>query len=51
MALALHPFLLGAASRIRYLDEVLAHVTRHPDVWLATGSEIVDAYLAQTQED
>jgi peptidoglycan/xylan/chitin deacetylase (PgdA/CDA1 family) len=47
MALALHPFLLGQASKIRYLDEILGYITRHPDVWLATGSEIVDAYLAQ----
>jgi peptidoglycan/xylan/chitin deacetylase (PgdA/CDA1 family) len=46
MALALHPFLLGAASRVRYLDEILAYITNHPDVWLATGSEIVEAYLA-----
>lgn len=48
MAIALHPFLVGQPHRAKYLDEALAYVTRHRQVWLATGSEILDAYRAQT---
>jgi allantoinase len=42
MSIALHPFLIGHPFRARYLDKVLAHITGHDDVWLATGSEIAD---------
>ncbi|MDB5569433.1 MAG: polysaccharide deacetylase family protein [Hyphomicrobiales bacterium] len=47
MCISLHPFLMGAAHRIKYLDQALAYVTGHEGVWLATGSEIIDAYKAQ----
>jgi allantoinase len=47
MAIALHPFLIGAAHRIRTLDRVLAYMGTHRDVWFATGSEIIEAYRAQ----
>jgi allantoinase len=45
MALALHPFVIGQAFRQRYLDEALAYVTGHPDVWVTTSDEIADHYL------
>ncbi|KAB8165914.1 polysaccharide deacetylase family protein [Streptomyces sp. 3MP-14] len=38
--LALHPFVIGQAFRARYLDEALALVAGHPDVWLTTSDEI-----------
>jgi len=44
MCIALHPFLIGAPHRIKYLDEALKHITSHDGVWLATGSEIINAY-------
>jgi peptidoglycan/xylan/chitin deacetylase (PgdA/CDA1 family) len=44
MCIALHPFLIGAPHRIKYLDEALKHITSHDGVWLATGSEIISAY-------
>ncbi len=44
MAIALHPFLSGHASRINYLDKILDYITGHKDVWLATGSEIANWY-------
>jgi peptidoglycan/xylan/chitin deacetylase (PgdA/CDA1 family) len=47
MALCLHPYIIGAAHRIDMLDRVLAHITGHPDVWLATGSEIYDYFTKQ----
>lgn len=48
MGIALHPFLIGAAHRIRYLDRALAHIAGHDRVWLATGSEIIAAYRDAT---
>jgi allantoinase len=47
MAIALHPFITGVPHRAKYLDQALAYVTGHRYVWLATGSEILDAYRAQ----
>lgn len=44
MCIALHPFLIGAAHRIKYLDRALAYICGHENVWLATGSEIIAAY-------
>ena len=34
MTIALHPFVIGQAIRIKYLDRALAYVANHPDVWL-----------------
>lgn len=45
MCLVLHPFAIGQPHRVRYLDEVLAHLRRHDGVWVATASDIVDHYL------
>ncbi|HUD88268.1 MAG TPA: polysaccharide deacetylase family protein [Xanthobacteraceae bacterium] len=47
MAIALHPFLIGAPHRIRTLDRALAYIASHGKVWFATGSEIIAAYRAQ----
>jgi allantoinase len=47
MAIALHPFLIGAPHRIRTLDQALSYIASHGSVWFATGSEIIDAYRKQ----
>lgn len=47
MAIALHPYLTGLPHRIDMLEEAIAHICGHDKVWLATGSEIVDAYRSQ----
>lgn len=47
MAIALHPFLIGAPHRIRTLDRALSYIAAHHRVWFATGSEIIEAYRAQ----
>lgn len=44
--LVLHPFTIGQPHRIRHLDRLLARLRTYDDVWIATGSEIVDHYLA-----
>lgn len=51
MAIALHPFLIGAAHRIRTLDRALGYIARHGNVWFATGSEIITAYRAQEKAE
>jgi peptidoglycan-N-acetylglucosamine deacetylase len=40
MSLACHVCLTGRPAVSLALDEFLAHVRRHPDVWVATGAEI-----------
>ncbi len=47
LGIALHPFLIGAAHRIKYLDEALQYIAGHDKVWFATGDEIISAYKAQ----
>lgn len=42
MSIALHPFLVGHAFRAKYLDEALAYIHARADVWIASGSEILD---------
>ena len=46
LALALHLFLIGVPYRIASLDRALEYICGHEGVWLATGSEIVEHYLA-----
>jgi peptidoglycan/xylan/chitin deacetylase (PgdA/CDA1 family) len=47
MSICLHPYLTGRAYRIHALDQALAYICGHKDVWRATGSEIIAAYKAQ----
>ncbi len=44
MAIALHPFLIGHAHRAKYFAKALAHITSRKEVWVTTGSEIIDYY-------
>ncbi len=46
MAICLHPFIIGVPHRIGALDAALAYILRHEGVWRATGSEIIEHYLA-----
>jgi peptidoglycan/xylan/chitin deacetylase (PgdA/CDA1 family) len=48
MAIALNPWVIGQPYRIGALEAALAHITRHAGVWSATGSEILDAFAAQS---
>jgi peptidoglycan/xylan/chitin deacetylase (PgdA/CDA1 family) len=45
MCLPIHPYLMGAPHRVRYLDEVLEYVTGHDDVWLTTAGDIAEWFL------
>lgn len=46
MAIALHPYITGMPHRIEALRSALEYICAHEGVWLATGEEIVDHYLA-----
>jgi len=45
--LGLHPWLMGMAHRIRYLDAALTRLAAFDSVWQTTAGEIADWYLAQ----
>jgi peptidoglycan/xylan/chitin deacetylase (PgdA/CDA1 family) len=36
----LHPWCIGQPFRVRYLEQVLAHIGKHDGVWATTGAEI-----------
>ncbi len=42
--LGVHPWLLGQAHRIRYLDEALAAMAGYDNVWQASAGEVADTY-------
>src|SRR6266849_3375597 len=46
MGIPLHPYLVGQPYRIAAFEEALAYITRHDRVWLATGREIAQHFLA-----
>ena len=37
MTIPLHPFVIGLAFRIKYLDQALEYICSHAGVWKATG--------------
>src|ERR1700675_4740860 len=47
MALVLHPYIMGAPHRLKYVRRALAHIRGHKDVLFWTGEQILDWYLAQ----
>lgn len=47
MSLHLHPWAIGQPYRIGTLERTLGYLMRHPGVWPATGSEILDAWRKQ----
>jgi peptidoglycan/xylan/chitin deacetylase (PgdA/CDA1 family) len=49
MSICLHPFIVGHPFRSKYFAEALKHIASRAEVWLATGSEIIDAYREQTK--
>ena len=48
MALVVHPYIMGAPHRLKYLRNVLAHICDRHGVLFWTGEEILDWYLAET---
>ena len=46
MTIPLHPFVIGLAFRIKYLDMALDYICSHHGVWKTTGAEIADHFYA-----
>ena len=44
MTIPLHPFVIGLAFRVKYLDQALEYICSHDGVWKATGAEIADHF-------
>jgi allantoinase len=44
MCIALHPFLVGHAYRISWLEKALQYIAGHQDVWFTTSGEIAAWY-------
>jgi allantoinase len=44
MGLPIHPFLVGQPEHIGHFQRAIQHIKESEHVWLATGSEIVEAY-------
>jgi peptidoglycan/xylan/chitin deacetylase (PgdA/CDA1 family) len=47
MALVLHPYIMGAPHRLKYVRNALSHIRQHDDVVFWTGEQILEWYLAQ----
>jgi allantoinase len=47
MALVVHPYIMGAPHRLKYLRKTLARIRDHRGVLFWTGAEILDWYQAQ----
>lgn len=45
--MGVHPWLLGQAHRIRYLDEALQRISGYDNVWQTTAGPIADWFLRQ----
>lgn len=51
MCLPVHPYLVGAPHRARYLDEVLGYVLGHEGVWQTTAGEIATWFSEHHYDD
>lgn len=47
MAVGVHPYVSGAAHRIRYFEEMLAYFAKHDGVVFWTGEQILDWFKAE----
>ena len=46
MCIPLHPYLIGSPHRIKAFEEAIAYIAGHDKVWLATGREIAQHFIA-----
>jgi hypothetical protein len=46
MCIPLHAYLIGQPYRLEPFEEALSYITGHDGVWLATGREIAEHYIA-----
>ncbi|WP_326691109.1 MULTISPECIES: polysaccharide deacetylase family protein [unclassified Streptomyces] len=48
MALVVHPYIMGAPHRLKYLDLALQHIRSHAEATFCTGGRIHDWYTGRT---
>jgi len=48
--LTMHPQIIGRYHRLKMVEKLIAHIASQPDVWFATCSEVVDAWLKHLDE-
>jgi len=46
MAMAVHPYIMGAPHRLKYFRQVIEHIRKRSDVKFWTGAQIADWYFA-----
>jgi len=44
MGISMHPYITGAAHRVKYLDKIIQFIKEHEGVLFMTGEEILDWY-------
>ena len=44
MGISMHPYVMGAAHRVKYLDKIIRYIKEHDRVAFMTGEEILDWY-------
>jgi allantoinase len=44
LGLNLHPWLVGQPHRIKYVEQILAHISNHNAVWFGNPSSIAQAF-------
>jgi len=44
MGISMHPYVMGAAHRVKYLDKIIQYIKEHEGVLFMTGEEILDWY-------
>ena len=49
MCISTHPYITGAAHRIKYYDKIFEYIKQHDDVVFMTGEEILDWYTEATK--
>ena len=49
LSMAIHPFLIGHPFRARHLERALAYIRKHDQVWITTGSAIIDWYRSKSR--
>jgi allantoinase len=45
MAIGLHPFIIGQAFRIKYLEKFISYIKSKNNVWITTSDEIASWYM------
>ncbi|MBT4686908.1 MAG: polysaccharide deacetylase family protein [Rhodospirillaceae bacterium] len=48
MSIGLHPWVVGQPQRVRYLDQILAHLQTMDGLWFAAGRDIAASFRNQT---